>query len=137
LKTANRIYKYAEDCICIGNNINARDAYLRATNYYQNGAAFYLDTNPSDSRISSAWEKGLESFRKAIGLFSDKVETIEIPYDETTLPGYFFTASGGKGYNNNYPQVTKKTNSYSYHRLRWSSGRIVFSRSCCCIRERI
>src|SRR5919199_868055 len=79
-----------------GHKVSARDAYLRATNYYQNGAAFYLDTNPSDSRITSTWEKGVEAFRKAIGLFSHKVETIEIPYDGTTLPGYFFNAPDEK-----------------------------------------
>ena len=58
-----------------GHKASVRDAYLGATNYYQNGAAFYLDTNPSDSRITSAWEKGVEPFRKAIGLFSDTVKS--------------------------------------------------------------
>lgn len=110
LKTANRVYGYAEDCISKGHKVSARDAYLRATNYYQNGAAFYLDTNPSDSRITSTWEKGVESYRKAIGLFSNKVETIEIPYDGTTLPGYFFTASA-KGYNNSNDGNDDDTNS--------------------------
>ena len=78
LRTANRVYEYAENCMDKGHKVSAQDAYLRATNYYQNGAAFYLDTNPSDPRIIPTWEKGIESFRKAIGLFSDKVETIKI-----------------------------------------------------------
>jgi len=112
LKTANRVYKYAEDCMSNGHNVSARDAYLRATNYYQNGAAFYLDTNPSDPRIASTWEKGVESFRKAIGLFPNKVQTIEIPYDGTILPGYFFNASDEKynsnSSNNNQIQVEKR-----------------------------
>ena len=97
-----------------GHKISSREAHLRATNYYQNGAAFYLNTNPSDPRITPTWEKGLESFRKAIGLFSDKIETIEIPYDGTTLPGYFFNVSG-KEYgnsnndnNSNQKQVEKR-----------------------------
>jgi hypothetical protein len=113
LKTADRVYGYAVDCISKGHNLSARDAYLRATNYYQNGAAFYLDTDPSDSRITSTWEKGVEAFKKAIGLFPNKVESIGIPYDGTTLPGYFFNISG-KGYgknssdNNNEQQVAKK-----------------------------
>jgi hypothetical protein len=37
--------------------------------------------------------KRVESFRKAIGLLSRKAETIEIPYEGTTLPGYFFSIS--------------------------------------------
>ena len=110
LKTANRVYGYAKDCISKGHKVSARDAYLRATNYYQNGAAFFLDTDPSDSRIASTWEKGVESYRKAIGLFSNKVEAIEIPYDGTTLPGYFFTASS-KGYNNSNDGNDDDTNS--------------------------
>jgi alpha-beta hydrolase superfamily lysophospholipase len=113
LKTANRVYSYAEDCMSKGHKVSARDAYLRATNYYQNGAAFYLDTNPSDPRITSTWEKGVEAFRKAIGLFANKVETIEIPYDGTTLPGYFFNAPdekyNGDGNNNtSQKQVSAK-----------------------------
>jgi alpha-beta hydrolase superfamily lysophospholipase len=110
LGTANRVYEYAEDCMSKGHKVSARDAYLRATNYYQNGAAIYLDTNPSDPRITPTWEKGVESFRKAIGLFSGKVETIEIPYDEgTTLPAYFFNASGRVYDNNsNQQQVAKR-----------------------------
>jgi pimeloyl-ACP methyl ester carboxylesterase len=109
LKTADRIYKYAEDCLSKGHNISAREAYLRATNYYQNGAAFYLDTNPSDPRIIPTWEKGVESFRKAAQLFSPHVETIEIPYDGTTLPGYFFK-TGQDGYpNDSQKQVVRPT----------------------------
>jgi alpha-beta hydrolase superfamily lysophospholipase len=100
LKTANRVYSYAEDCISKGYKVSARDAYLRAT-------------NPSDPRITSTWEKGVESFRKAIGLFPNKVETIEIPYDGTTLPGYFFNAPdekyNGNGNNSNsQKQVSSK-----------------------------
>lgn len=97
LKTADRVYGYAEDCMSKGHKVNARDAYLRATNYYQNGAVFYLDTNPSDPRITPTWEKSVESFRKAIDLFPNKVETIEIPYEGgTKLPGYFFNAPDEK-----------------------------------------
>jgi pimeloyl-ACP methyl ester carboxylesterase len=103
LRTANRVYEYAEDCMNKGYKVSARDAYLRATNYYQNGAAFYL------------WEKGVESFRKAIGLFSDKVETIKIPYDGTTLPGYFFNASEKRRYDDNNNDNSSNNNSNNHH----------------------
>jgi alpha-beta hydrolase superfamily lysophospholipase len=109
LKTADRIYKYAEDCISRGHKISAGEAYLRATNYYQNGAAFYLDTNPSDPRIIPTWEKGVKSFRRAAQLFSPHVETIEIPYDGTTLPGYFFKADQDGYPNDSQKQVARPT----------------------------
>ncbi|MDQ3839697.1 MAG: alpha/beta fold hydrolase [Thermoproteota archaeon] len=109
LRTADRVYKYAQDCISKGHKDSAREAYLRATNYYQNGAAFYLDTNPSDPRILPTWEKGVESFRRASQLFSSLVEMIEIPYNGTTLPGYFFNANNGEKYNKNQTRVARPT----------------------------
>lgn len=51
LKTADRVYKYAEYCNSVVHKTSACEGYLRASTYYQNGAAFYLDINPSDSRI--------------------------------------------------------------------------------------
>jgi pimeloyl-ACP methyl ester carboxylesterase len=110
LKTADRIYKNAENCISKGYRVSAQEAYLRATNYYQNGAAFYLDANPSDPRILSTWEKGVESFRKAAQLFSPYVETVKIPYDDgTTLPGYFFKAGQDEYSNDSQKQAARPT----------------------------
>ena len=33
LKTANRVHKYAEDCLAAGHKVGAREAYLRPSNY--------------------------------------------------------------------------------------------------------
>jgi pimeloyl-ACP methyl ester carboxylesterase len=90
LKTADRVYKYAEYCNSVGHKTSACKGYLRASTYYQNGAAFYLDINPSDSRIVPTWQKGIESFSKAAKLFSPPIETIEISYEGITIPGYFY-----------------------------------------------
>ncbi len=110
LKTADRIYKNAEDYISKGYRVSAQKAYLRATNYYQNGAAFYLDANPSDPRILSTWEKGVESFRKAAQLFSPHVETVKIPYDGgIILPGYFFKAGQDEYSNDSQKQAARPT----------------------------
>lgn len=35
LKTAKRIHRYADECLEKGHTISARDAYLRASNYYR------------------------------------------------------------------------------------------------------
>jgi hypothetical protein len=47
--------------------------------------------DPEDPRIQTTWGNSKECFRKAAELFSPqvKVEPIEIPYEQTTLPGYF------------------------------------------------
>ena len=35
LKTAKRVHKYADECLASGHDISAREAYLRASNYYR------------------------------------------------------------------------------------------------------
>ena len=86
--TAERIHKIADESLEKGHNVSARDAYLRASGYYR-AAEFFLHGNPDDPRILQTWEKSRDSFRKAIDLVPYSVETVEIPYENTTLPGYF------------------------------------------------
>ena len=68
---------------------SARGYYLRASNYHRT-SGFYLNNNPDDPRFSAAWEKSCELFVKAISLFSFTFETIEVPFEQGILPGYFF-----------------------------------------------
>jgi alpha-beta hydrolase superfamily lysophospholipase len=51
--------------------------------------------DPEDRRIQTTWGNSKECFRKAAELFSPqvKVEPVEIPYEQTTLPGYFYSSS--------------------------------------------
>src|SRR5919106_4083572 len=88
LKTAKRIHKYADDCLNAGHKVSAREAYLRASNYYR--VAEFLLLDPEDPRIQTTWRSSKECFAKAAGLFSPPFESIEIPYEGTTLPGYFY-----------------------------------------------
>ena len=37
-----------------------------------------------------SWCKSRDCFRKAARLFEAQVEVIQIPYESTTLPGYYF-----------------------------------------------
>ncbi|MFL6326832.1 MAG: alpha/beta hydrolase family protein [Nitrososphaeraceae archaeon] len=48
--------------------------------------------DPEDPRIQTTWGNSKECFRKAAELFSPPivVEPVEIPYEQTTLPGYFY-----------------------------------------------
>lgn len=88
LKTAKRIHGYAKECITKNHEISARDAFLRASNYYRVSAFLLVD--PSDSRIQNTVESSKECFKKAASLFPFHVEEIQIPYEETFLPGYFY-----------------------------------------------
>lgn len=99
LRTAERVNKYADESLAVGHTVSAREAYLRACNYYR--AAEFLLVNPTDSRIQTTWGKSKECFSKAAALFSPPFEPIEIPYEgTTTLPGYFYRVDNGNNNNN-------------------------------------
>lgn len=104
LKTAERVNKYADECLKAGHTVSAREAYLRACNYYR--AAEFLLVNPTDSRIQTTWGKSKECFRKAATLFSPSFEPIEIPFEgATTLPGYFYRVNNGNKTNTARPTL--------------------------------
>ena len=88
LKTAKRIRKYADDSLAAGHKVSAREAFLRASNYYR--VAEFLLMDPEDPRIQATWGVSKECFSKAARLFLPPFEPVEIPYERTTLPGYFY-----------------------------------------------
>src|SRR3989339_1705267 len=88
-RTAKQVESAANEFASKGHRISASEAYLRASIYYRS-AEFFLHKKPSDSRIMKAWGKSRDLFLKAI----DKMEkpiihVVRIPYESTTLPGYF------------------------------------------------
>jgi len=89
LKTADRICEIANNCLADGHRVSARETYLRASMYYRS-AEFFLHVNPTDPRILETWGKSHDCFARAAQLFPFPVDAVEIPYEGTTLPGYFF-----------------------------------------------
>ena len=94
-KTAELVHGQAEESLAKGHRVSAREAYLRASNYYRT-AEFFLHDNPSDPRIMELWQESHEAFTRAAELFDPPFEFIEIPYEGTTLPGCLFKADGTK-----------------------------------------
>lgn len=90
LKTAKRVHSYAEGCTAKGHTISAREAYLRASNYYR--TAEFLLVEPTDPRSQTTIDLSKDCFRKAASTFPFVVVPIEIPYEGTFLPGYFYHA---------------------------------------------
>lgn len=88
-KTAERTSKWGDVSLKDGHYISARESYLRASNYYR-AAEFFIHGNPDDPRIIDISKKSREYFLKAGELFEPPFEAVEIPYENTTLPGYFF-----------------------------------------------
>ncbi|MGO9457061.1 MAG: alpha/beta hydrolase family protein [Acidimicrobiales bacterium] len=91
LKTAQRVHEIAEQSWERGHTVSAREAYFRASNYYR-AAEFYLHGDPSDPRIINFSRRARTCFEHALDLTPLAVEGVAIPYEGTTLPGYFYRA---------------------------------------------
>jgi len=91
LETAERVHGLAEESRASGHAVSAREAYLRASNYYRT-AEFYIHEDPKDERHLAAARRSRDCFVEALKLFSYRAEPVRIPYQGTTLPGYFLTS---------------------------------------------
>src|SRR3712207_3390866 len=89
LATADRVRGFAEHGVAKGHRASAREAFLRASTYY-NTAAFFLDGTSDPSRLLPTWKAHRECFDEAASRFDPPFEKVEIPYEGTTLPGYLF-----------------------------------------------
>ncbi len=89
-KTAQRIHGIAKDCLAKGHRVSAREAFLRASNYYR-VAEFYLRANPkNEPDVIALSRASRETFLEAGKLLDGPFEEVSIPYEGTTLPAYFF-----------------------------------------------
>lgn len=89
LATADRVRGFAEHSASEGHQISARDAFLRASTYYEL-AGFFLDGTSDPSRLLPTFKAHQECFDESAWRFYPPVEKVQIPYEDTTLPGYLF-----------------------------------------------
>ena len=87
-ETADRIAKEAADQLAHGHRVSARDSYLRAATYYF-CSEFFLHGSPKDPRIARAYRLSVDCYKHSAALHDQPITPIEIPYEHTTLPGYF------------------------------------------------
>jgi alpha-beta hydrolase superfamily lysophospholipase len=92
LELADRVAELGEAAETAGERETARLAYLRASNYYRTAGVMLMGA-PLDERLvsSNAWQTG--AFRRAAKLIALPPELVEIPFEHTALPGYFFRAA--------------------------------------------
>jgi pimeloyl-ACP methyl ester carboxylesterase len=88
IATAERVAGYADESARAGHVVSAREAYLRASSYYR-AAYLPLYGSPVDPRLVEAFAKETDAFQKAAAFMAPPVEPVEIPFEGTTLPGYF------------------------------------------------
>ena len=89
--TAVRIHQIAEQCLAQRHTVSARQAFLRASNYYRCAEFFmHMQIGKTDPRALDTYEKSVACFRQALPLFPFPCEQVSIPYEGASLPGYFY-----------------------------------------------
>jgi len=96
LATADRTEAAARRSAEAGQVASAREGYLRASNYYRTAGLFHLRA-PVDERLRHSTTRQREAFRAGAALLANPPEAVDIPYEDTTLPGYFFRAGPARG----------------------------------------
>ncbi len=89
--TAERVRDEARASADAGRQVSARWAFLRASTYYET-ASFFLDGTSDPSRFVPTWKEHRECFDEAASRFDPPFEKVQIPYEDTTLPGYLLKA---------------------------------------------
>ena len=116
--TAVRVREIADRCTGEGNTVSARSAYLRAANYYA-AANNMVDGSNDPSRIIPTWKEHLACWDEFCSRLTPPAEKVEIPYEETPMPGYFFRPAETSG---PWPTIIFNNGSDGANSVMWSSG---------------
>jgi alpha-beta hydrolase superfamily lysophospholipase len=92
--TATRLQGVAEDCRDRGHQVSAGETWLRAATCYT--AALHRYPDPDAPEVRALAASAVACFGEAFARLDLPVEPAVIPYDGTTLPGWFFRAGGGE-----------------------------------------
>ncbi|WP_431972390.1 alpha/beta hydrolase family protein [Nocardia sp. bgisy134] len=88
--TAERVHRIAWTALAAGRRVSAREALLRASNYYRN-ADFYRRLDPDNDAESARLARlSRQTFAEAAELFDVPPIPQAIPYEGGELPGYLF-----------------------------------------------
>jgi len=91
MHTANRTLALANQALDRGRKETARAAYLRASNYFRT-AEFFLPHG--DERKLDTYLKSVGAFHSAMELMDHPPVRVQIPYENSFLPGYFYQVPG-------------------------------------------
>lgn len=85
----DRVSALAADAAAAGHDETARLAFWRASSYYRT-AGVMLIAAPLDPRLRDVTHRQTDMFQRGAALMAQPPELLKIPYEQTTLPGYFF-----------------------------------------------
>ena len=88
--TARRVHALGLESLAGGHRVSAREALLRASNYYRTAEFFRRDAPAADPEVLELSRRSKDTFVTAMGLFDFDFELVAVPYEGTTLPGYLY-----------------------------------------------
>jgi pimeloyl-ACP methyl ester carboxylesterase len=87
-EVARRLHDRAEKAEAEGRTVTAASAFLRASTYWRASLMYF--SFPEDPRMVEHAEASTACYRRYLSLSGYPGEPIAIPYEGTTLPGYFY-----------------------------------------------
>ena len=81
-----RVEAKAKEFLAAGHKISAREAFIRAANYYRAALVSMMPDNPKFKQLG---ERLRADFKQAGKLFDPPMTYFEIPFQGAALPGYF------------------------------------------------
>jgi pimeloyl-ACP methyl ester carboxylesterase len=92
---AERIHAEGDRSVAAGHPVSARESYLRASNYYRM-SEFYLRVDSSnDPEVREVGQLSVDCFARAAQLMNPSPQPVRLPYEDTTLPGWWIPADLG------------------------------------------
>lgn len=85
----DRVSGLAVEAQSQGHRVSARLAFWRASSYYRNAGLMMMQV-PLDQRLVDSNQRQTDAFRSGAALMDHPPEILRIPFEGTTLPGYFF-----------------------------------------------
>lgn len=84
----DRVLELADAEAAAGRTVSARAAYLRGANYLRAAGSMLMGT-PPDPRLRISHDRHAVAFAKGAALLDHPMQSVRIPYEDTSLPGYF------------------------------------------------
>jgi dienelactone hydrolase len=88
---ADRIAAIADGALARGHRVSARNAYLRAAAYYATAMSAADGVGNAEKALTALFAAHRRCFDAHAALLDPPARRVEIPYEGTTLPGYFFS----------------------------------------------
>ncbi len=96
LSAAERVLGYAKTSDAGGNTVSAREAYLRAAGCFA-AILSMIDGTEDPSRGVDFWKRHLSCWNEFCRRLAPPAEAIEIPYESTPMPAWFFAPDDSGG----------------------------------------